>query len=149
MTPSTGNTLQPAGGLVEQISLLYSWLVVTFGGDPCSWTYRHVGEGFENWKLTFFLKRSCQIHYFAKDKYVFFYLFMFLFQWTNLRRRLCGSLPTCVLLQLQITSMAQLIAQLYLKTYDHLFIYSQNNPYVHRDKNERSKYKTKNNSSRG
>ena len=95
------------------------------------------------------LKRSCQIHYFAKDKYIFFYLFMFLFQWTNLRRRLCGSLPTCVLLQLQITSMAQLIAQLYLKTCDHLFIYSQNNPYVHRDKNERSKYKTKNNRSRG
>ena len=65
------------------------------------------GKGLKIGNSPSLLKRSCQIHYFAEDKYIFFYLFMFLFQWTNLRRRLCGSLPTCVLLQLQITSIAK------------------------------------------
>ena len=117
----TGNALQGAWlSRFPFCTLGWSHLEVTHAhGRIATWE-----KGLKIGNSPSLLKRSCQIHYFAKDKYIFFYLFMFLFQWTNLRRRLCGSLPTCVLLQLQITSMAQLIAQLYLKTYDHLFIWN-------------------------
>ena len=60
--------------------------------------HRHMGEGLENWKFTFFAKNIALCHILILKKTNMYFLissgfFFRLNQWTNLRHRLCGVFP--------------------------------------------------------